>query len=87
MKTSSSHHTPPASNEGSVRDWNNFNHNAFLTEFRSIDWDLILQTDAGDPNISFDNLFNSVNCLLDKYAPLQKEMQKEKKDEIQSLDY
>ena len=60
-----------APDEKIARDWKNFNHADFLTELRSAKWDVILQLEANDPNISFDNLHNSVNNLLDKYAPFK----------------
>ena len=62
----------PATSNSFVCDWNNFNYDAFINEFHSLDWDGTLQIDAGDPNTAFDNLFNIVNDLLDKYAPLKK---------------
>ena len=58
---------------------NNFNHDAFINEFRSLDWDVTQKIDAGDPNTAFDNLFNIVNDLLDKYAPLKKTCKKKKR--------
>ena len=68
----------PATSDSFVRDWNNFYHDAFINEFRSLDWDVTLQIDAGDPNTAFDNLFNIVNGLLSKYAPLKKTCKKKK---------
>ena len=62
----------PAAKDSFVRDWNNFNHNAYsLMNFVAWIGMFTPQIDAGDPNLAFDNLFNIVNGLLDKY-PLKR---------------
>ncbi|XP_057310296.1 uncharacterized protein LOC130648273 [Hydractinia symbiolongicarpus] len=59
------------SNDIYARDWKKFSHDAFSTELQYTDWDAILQPSTDDPNVSFDNFYNSFNSLLDKYAPLK----------------
>ena len=67
------------SNDIFARDWKKFNHDAFLTELHDTNWDVILHLDADDPNISFDNFYNSINNLVDKYAPLKKTSNKKRR--------
>ena len=67
------------SNTTSVLDWKNFDHKAFLEEFGSNNWDATLQIDSGDPNLAFDNFFNGINGLADKYAPIKNLACKKKK--------
>ena len=71
------------SNPTSVRDWKNFAHKDFLEEFGSNNWDATLQIDSDDPNLAFDNFFNGINGLVDKYAPI-KNLACKKKKRIQS---
>ncbi|XP_057308206.1 uncharacterized protein LOC130646085 [Hydractinia symbiolongicarpus] len=59
------------SNDIYARNWKKFSHDAFRIELQYTDWDAILQPSTDDPNVSFDNFYNSFNSLLDKYAPLK----------------
>ncbi|XP_057290769.1 uncharacterized protein LOC130613442 [Hydractinia symbiolongicarpus] len=59
------------SNDIYARNWKKFSHDAFRTELQYTDWDAILQLSTDDPNVSFNNFYNSFNSLLDKYAPLK----------------
>jgi hypothetical protein len=58
------------------RDRTNFKDRAdyalFREDFIKIDWQNILQIEKHDPNISFNNFYETFEALLDKYLPLKK---------------
>ena len=53
------------------RNWKKFNRDQFTNHFKSINWDQVLDIEKGDAENSFTNFFNSVNALVDQYAPLK----------------
>ena len=79
LKNSPVDNTFPSNNNHYARDWKKFDQDAFLTELRNMNWDVVLHLDAEDPNLSFDSFFNSVNSLLDKYAPYKKTSKRKKR--------
>ena len=54
------------------RDWSKFNREEFILDYFAIDWPHILKLQNNDTNTSFQNFFDSMSRILDKYAPLKK---------------
>ena len=63
---------PSKKGNSPVHDWSKFCLDDFLGEIRSLNWDAILQLHADDPSLSFDNFYSTIECLLEKHAPLKK---------------
>ena len=61
------------------RDFSNFNKNEFEQAVNNFDWNLIVNIDQKDPNLSINNFYNSIAYILDGFAPLQKVTKKEYK--------
>ena len=61
------------------RDFSNFNKNEFKQAVNNFDWNLIVNIDQKDPNLSINNFYNSITYILDEFAPLQKVTKKEYK--------
>ena len=61
------------------RDFSNFNKNVFKQPVNNFDWNLIVNIDQKDPNLSINNFYNSITYILDEFAPLQKVTKKEYK--------
>ena len=49
----------------------------FKNDFDNTNWTEIMDIDKQDPNLSFNNFYNSIENLLDKYPPLRKVTKKE----------
>ena len=62
-----------------IRDMKNFKTDKFLCEYNLIDWDSIIDINAGDVNQSMENFLTKFNSILDNHAPLRKKTQKEYK--------
>ena len=54
------------------RNWSKFDQENFVLDFLEINWENTLELNKQNVNTSFDNFYNSINNLLDKYAPLKK---------------
>ena len=59
------------------RNMKNFDRQNFLLDLLAFNWKKILQINKRDPNLSFNQFFDRINNLIDKYAPLEKMSQKE----------
>ena len=57
-------------NKSLVHNWKHFNEEAFLSDMSKINWNNILELDCNNVNIPFACFYNSIDCLLDKHAPL-----------------
>ena len=54
------------------RDWSNFDQQNFVLDFFSIDWKLNLNLENKDINESFTSFLDTMNQILDRYAPYKK---------------
>ena len=54
------------------RNWSKFDQENFVLDFFEINWENTLELNKQNVNTSFDNFYNSINNLIDKYAPLKK---------------
>ena len=59
------------------RNFSNFNEREFKEEILNMNWVNICKIDKNDPNISWNNFFNSMTYQLDEYAPFKKVTKKE----------
>ena len=59
------------------RDTKHFDRENFLLDLLEIDWPETIQLEKEDPNYSFQQYFNAINTLIDKYLPLKKLTNKE----------
>ena len=53
------------------RNWKKLNQEIFLQDFKDIQWNKILKFDKNDVNLSFTLLFETLDKLIEKHAPLQ----------------
>ena len=53
------------------RNWKKLNQEIFLKDFKDIQWNKILEFDKNDVNLSFTLLFETLDKLIEKHAPLQ----------------
>ena len=67
-----SHICSNAPNKNSNIFWSKFNREEFILDYFAIDWPHILKLQNNDTNTSFQNFFDSMSRILDKYAPLKK---------------
>ena len=51
-------------------DWSKFDHENFVLDYFSVDWDHLLKTDELNANNSTRMYVDKINMLLDTYAPL-----------------
>ena len=63
------------------RDTKNLNRENFLLDLLDIDWSSVIKLEREDPNFLFNLYENTLNTLIDKYAPLRKITQKELKQQ------
>lgn len=61
------------------RDIKNFDRENFFIDLISIDWTAVLKLENENPNQSFNDYYNTLNKLIDKYMPLKQISQKEMK--------
>ena len=61
------------------RNTKNFDREKFLLEVLEIDWNDKIQLNKNDPNLSFKQLYSTVDSLINKHMPLQKLTKKELK--------
>ena len=59
------------------RNFSNFNEREFKEEILNMNWVNICKIGENDPNISWNNFFNSLTYQLDEYAPFKKVTKKE----------
>ena len=55
-----------------IWEWKTFNNDAFAADFISTDWPNIIQSDKGNPNLSFRNYFEEFEKKISSHAPLKK---------------
>ena len=55
-----------------IQEWKTFNNDAFSADFKSTDWPNIIQSDKGNPNLSFRNYFEEFEKKISSHAPLKK---------------
>ena len=54
------------------RNWNKFDPTNFILDFLDINWNSTLELDQKNVDVSFQNFYNKINTLTNKYAPLRK---------------
>ena len=54
------------------RDWSNFEPENFVLDYFDIDWPKILKFDEINVNAAINNFLDTINSVLNKYAPLKK---------------
>ena len=59
------------------RDFSNFHEKEFKEVVLNMDWVSICNLDKNDPNLSFNNFYNSITYQLDEFAPFKKVSRKE----------
>ena len=59
------------------RDIKNFDRENFLLDLLDIDWLERIDLRREDPNFSFQQFYNAINSLIDKYMPLRQMTKKE----------
>ena len=64
----------PPSNKSNVfeRDWSNFDQENFVLDYFDIDWSNILKLDEKNVNLVTENFLDTINSVLNKYAPLKR---------------
>ena len=72
------HHLPKKNNIYR-RNYRNFDQENFLLDIIAIDWANTLEIQKNDPNKSFNNFYESIENILNIYAPLKKVTNKEHK--------
>ena len=61
------------------RNFKNFNEREFGESLKNMDWETILSLNNNDPNLSIEQLYKSINYLLDESAPYKQNSKKEYK--------
>ena len=69
------------------RDSTNFKKEDFILDLLDIDWNTTLQTNKNDPDFSFNQFYEKINCIIDNHLPPKKASKKELKLEDQYLVY
>ena len=69
----------PKKNNIYRRNYQDFDRENFLLDLLDIDWGNVLEIQKNDPNKSFDNFYESIENILNLYAPLKKVSNKEHK--------
>ena len=54
------------------RDWSNFDQENFVLDYFDIDWPSVLKRDEKNVNSATNNFLDTINSVLNKYAPLKK---------------
>ena len=64
----------PPSNKSNIfeRDWSNFKLENFVLNYFDIDWSNILKLNEKNNNSATNNFFDTINSVLNKYAPFKK---------------
>ena len=69
------------------RDTKNFDRENFLLDLLDIDWLDTIHLEKEDPNFSFQQYYQLINSLIDKYMPATKMTNKEIKRQEKPTDY
>ena len=69
------------------RDLTNFKKEDFILDLLEIDWNTTLQTNNNDPDFSFSQFYEKINCKSDNHLPLKKVSKKELKQQFKTVDY
>ena len=64
------------------RDSTNFKKEDFILDLLDIDWNTTLQTNKNDPDFSFNQFYEKINCIIDNHLPLKKVSKKELKQQF-----
>ena len=64
------------------RDPTNFKKEDFILDLLEIDWNTTLQTNKNDPDFSFNQFYEKINCIIDNHLPLKKVSKKELKQQF-----
>ena len=64
------------------RDSTNFKKEYFILDLLQIDWNTTLQTNKNDPDFSFNQFYEKINCIVDNHLPLKKVSKKELKQQF-----
>ena len=64
------------------RDSTNFKKEDFILDLLDIDWNTTLQTNKNDPDFSFNQFYENINCIIDNHLPLKKVSKKELKQQF-----
>ena len=78
VPNSNQHHLPKRNNIFR-RNYRNFDRENFILDLLDIDWTKTLDIHKNDPNRSFDSFYQSIERLIDIYAPLKKVSNKDHK--------
>ena len=78
IPNSNQHHLPKKNNIFR-RNYKNFDQENFLLDLLNIDWTNTLEIQNNDPNRSFDSFYQTIESILDVYAPLKKVSNKDHK--------
>ena len=54
------------------RDWKSFHTEEFKNQFQSVDWRSIMKAERNDPNIAFENFYETLDNLFKKNLPIKK---------------
>ena len=60
------------SSEKIYRDWRSLDKQAFIDDFKSINWKNVLKLEHLDPDISFNEFSDTLDALIDKHIPLKR---------------
>ena len=71
--------SPPTKYNIISHELEKFNNQSFLEDFEKIDWNLVLQLNKENVNITFENFLNTLNTLINSYVPLKKLNKKQRK--------
>ena len=59
------------------RNWKTLDRENFILDYFNVDWEVELKPEKKDTNYSTSKFMEKMNCLVDKYVPLEKITQKE----------
>ena len=68
-------------------NWENFNNQSFLDNSGKFNWNQVLQLNQNNVKITFKKYLNTVNALINCYAPLKKLNKKKRKFQPKTMDY
>ena len=66
------HENKVLSTERWYKDWEAFDYQNFNTDLHNTDWENILEIESNNPNVSFENFFNTLNKLIELHLPMKK---------------
>jgi hypothetical protein len=70
--------TSPVAREKFIRNTKNIDTSKFQSELLTVDWNNLINIEAGDINNSFSLLETNINNIFDKHFPLKKQKTKQK---------